>query len=177
MGCAQCRVSLDPACDLVSIHDRQLDIHEDQIWPVFRRHRESGCAVICLEEIVADTVHQIADDLRVVLCILDYRMRRVMPPPSVPRPERVSQCGTWSLHPERTERRSRHRASRRYAWKSQVPARCRPSDACCCCRPAGTLQILFRYVYKPFFTKELTEKSNGAITTTFGSLEASPRSS
>ena len=32
-------------------------------------------------------------------------------------------------------------------------------------------QNLFRYVYKPFFTKELTEKSNGAITTTFGSLE------
>jgi TRAP-type transport system periplasmic protein len=32
-------------------------------------------------------------------------------------------------------------------------------------------QNLFRYIYKPFFTKELTEKSNGAITTTFGSLE------
>ena len=33
------------------------------------------------------------------------------------------------------------------------------------------IQNLFRYVYKPFFTKELPEKSNGAITTTFGSLE------
>ena len=32
-------------------------------------------------------------------------------------------------------------------------------------------QNLFRYIYKPFFTKELTERSNGAITTTFGSLE------
>ena len=32
-------------------------------------------------------------------------------------------------------------------------------------------QNLFRYVYKPFFTSELTERSKGAITTTFGSLE------
>ncbi len=32
-------------------------------------------------------------------------------------------------------------------------------------------QNMFRYIYKPFFTKELTEKSGGAITTTFGSLE------
>jgi TRAP-type C4-dicarboxylate transport system substrate-binding protein len=32
-------------------------------------------------------------------------------------------------------------------------------------------QNMFRYIYKPFFTQELTAKSNGAITTTFGSLE------
>jgi TRAP-type C4-dicarboxylate transport system substrate-binding protein len=32
-------------------------------------------------------------------------------------------------------------------------------------------QNMFRYIYEPFFTKELTEKSGGAITTTFGSLE------
>lgn len=32
-------------------------------------------------------------------------------------------------------------------------------------------QNLFRYVYKPFFTKELAERSHGAITTTFGSIE------
>lgn len=32
-------------------------------------------------------------------------------------------------------------------------------------------QNMFRYIEKPFFTKELGEKSNGAITTTFGSLE------
>jgi len=32
-------------------------------------------------------------------------------------------------------------------------------------------QNLFRYVYGPFFTEELPEKSDGAITTTFGSIE------
>lgn len=32
-------------------------------------------------------------------------------------------------------------------------------------------QNLFRYVYGPFFTEELSERSNGAITTTFGSIE------
>ena len=32
-------------------------------------------------------------------------------------------------------------------------------------------QNLFRYVYGPFFTEELTQRSNGAITTTFGSIE------
>ncbi|WP_144183265.1 TRAP transporter substrate-binding protein [Elioraea rosea] len=32
-------------------------------------------------------------------------------------------------------------------------------------------QNLFRYVYGPFFTQELTQRSNGAITTTFGSIE------
>jgi TRAP-type transport system periplasmic protein len=45
--------------------------------------------------------------------------------------------------------------------------------------PATSLKVLggnqtqnmFRYIEKPFFTKELGEKSNGAITTTFGSLE------
>ena len=45
--------------------------------------------------------------------------------------------------------------------------------------PATSLKVLggnqtqnmFRYIEKPFFTKELGEKSNGSITTTFGSLE------
>src|SRR3954468_10351616 len=69
----QCRVSFDPPRDLVSIHDRQLDIHQDQIRPVFRRHRESGLTVICFQELVADTVHQIANDLPVILCILDQQ--------------------------------------------------------------------------------------------------------
>jgi TRAP-type C4-dicarboxylate transport system substrate-binding protein len=32
-------------------------------------------------------------------------------------------------------------------------------------------QNMFRYIEKPFFTKELGEKTNGAITSTFGSLE------
>jgi len=32
-------------------------------------------------------------------------------------------------------------------------------------------QNLFRYVYGPFFTEELPERSGGAITTTFGSIE------
>jgi TRAP-type C4-dicarboxylate transport system substrate-binding protein len=32
-------------------------------------------------------------------------------------------------------------------------------------------QNMFRYIYKPFFTKELPEKTGGAITTTFGSIE------
>lgn len=32
-------------------------------------------------------------------------------------------------------------------------------------------QNLYRYVYKPFFTEELSKKTNGAITTTFGSIE------
>ena len=32
-------------------------------------------------------------------------------------------------------------------------------------------QNLFRYVYGPFFTEELPEKSGGVATTTFGSIE------
>jgi TRAP-type C4-dicarboxylate transport system substrate-binding protein len=32
-------------------------------------------------------------------------------------------------------------------------------------------QNMFRYQYGPFFTREVTEKSGGAITTTFGSIE------
>lgn len=32
-------------------------------------------------------------------------------------------------------------------------------------------QNMFRYQYGPFFTREVTERSNGAITTTFGSIE------
>ncbi|WP_108663730.1 TRAP transporter substrate-binding protein [Acuticoccus kandeliae] len=32
-------------------------------------------------------------------------------------------------------------------------------------------QNMFRYIQEPFFTKELAEASNGAITTTFGSLD------
>jgi TRAP-type C4-dicarboxylate transport system substrate-binding protein len=32
-------------------------------------------------------------------------------------------------------------------------------------------QNLFRYVYGPFFTEELPERSGGAVTTTFGSIE------
>lgn len=32
-------------------------------------------------------------------------------------------------------------------------------------------QNMFRYIQEPFFTKEITEASNGAITTTFGALD------
>src|SRR5215470_9428298 len=31
---AQCRVGLDPACRLVAVEERQLDVHEDEIGPV-----------------------------------------------------------------------------------------------------------------------------------------------
>src|SRR5262249_18013584 len=66
-------VRLDAARCFVAIHNRELDVHEDQIWPIFRSSRKRLLAVFGLGHLVIVGRQQIAHDLPIVLLVLDYQ--------------------------------------------------------------------------------------------------------
>ena len=66
-------IGLDPPRRLVAVHDRKLDVHQDQVGPLRSRRRSSAsCAVLRLDHVVAGAGQQIAQDLPVVLLVLDH---------------------------------------------------------------------------------------------------------
>src|SRR3954469_18559503 len=67
------RIGLDPARRLVAVEHGKLDVHQDQVRLVLARHGEAGGAVMRLQELVADAVDEVADDLPVVLGVLDHQ--------------------------------------------------------------------------------------------------------
>src|SRR5829696_5640523 len=69
----QRRIGLDPPGGLVAVEHRELDVHQDQVRLVLDRHGEAGGAVMRLQELVADAVDEVADDLPVVLGVLDHQ--------------------------------------------------------------------------------------------------------
>ncbi len=66
-------IGLDPARRLVAVHDRQLDVHQDQVGPLLGDGGERLLAVFGLDQLVTGAAQQIAQDLPVVLLILDHK--------------------------------------------------------------------------------------------------------
>src|SRR5262249_44784536 len=58
---------------LVAVHDRKLDVHQDQVRPARGDGGERLLAVLGLGELVAGVAEQIAQDLPVVFLILDHK--------------------------------------------------------------------------------------------------------
>jgi len=73
----QCWVGFEAACRLVAVHDRQLDVHQDEIRPLLRRLRQCLLSVIGLDQLVARR-KQITENLHVVLFVLDQQ--NALPP-------------------------------------------------------------------------------------------------
>ena len=69
----QLRIGLDPARRLVAVHDRKLDVHQDQVGPLLGDGVERLLAVLGLDHLVAGAGQQIAQDLPVVLLVLDHK--------------------------------------------------------------------------------------------------------
>src|SRR5580704_6838676 len=67
----QLRDRADLAGRLVAVDHRELDVHQDQVGPVGLRHRHSLGAVHRLEEFIVKAGQQVADDLPIVLGVLD----------------------------------------------------------------------------------------------------------
>ena len=51
---------------IVAVHDRELNVHEDQVWPIFRHGRKCLLAVLCFSHFVIVGRQQIAHDLTIV---------------------------------------------------------------------------------------------------------------
>src|SRR5215475_4058804 len=66
----QVRIGLNLTRSLVTIYGRKLDIHEDKVGPMFGRHCDAFCAVICFNQIVSSMGEQISEDAAVVLGVL-----------------------------------------------------------------------------------------------------------
>ena len=69
--CRKLRIGLDPARRLVAVDDRKLNVHENEIRPVLRRHRHPLLAVDGLDQLEAGIGEQIAENAPVVLGVLD----------------------------------------------------------------------------------------------------------
>ena len=67
------RIGLDPARRLVAVDDRKLDVHQDQVGPLLGDGGQRLLAVLGLDHLVAGAGQQIAQDLPVVLLVLDHQ--------------------------------------------------------------------------------------------------------
>src|SRR5215468_1586313 len=70
---SQCGVGLDSARDRVSVHDRQVNTHQDEIGPLFRDCRKRLLAVFGLSDFTIGTGKHIANNLAIILLVLHYQ--------------------------------------------------------------------------------------------------------
>src|SRR5215469_7341900 len=70
---SQRRISFDPACGRVAVHNRQLDIHQDKIGPLFRYRCERFLAVLSFGDFVVGRGQHISDDLAIIRLVLDHQ--------------------------------------------------------------------------------------------------------
>ena len=66
-------IGLDAPRRLVAVEQRQLDVHQDEVGLLPRRRRQRRLAVMRLDHLVAGRAQQIAQDLPVVLVVLDHQ--------------------------------------------------------------------------------------------------------
>src|SRR5262249_50813284 len=67
------RVGADATRRVVGVEHRQLDIHQDEIGMMRRRHADAAFSVRGLDQLEAGTGEEIAQDAPVVLGILDHQ--------------------------------------------------------------------------------------------------------
>ena len=69
----QHRVGLEPACGLIAIETRQLDVHENEVRPVRCRSCQPRFAIHGFDDLEIGTREQIPQDLPIVFLILDHQ--------------------------------------------------------------------------------------------------------
>ncbi len=57
----------------VAVHDRQLDIHQDEIGSLFRHSRECLLAILRFHDFIISRGKHIANDLAVILLVLHHQ--------------------------------------------------------------------------------------------------------
>jgi hypothetical protein len=71
---------------LITVHDRQLDIHQDEIRPLFRYGQERLLTVLDFDDLVGGGRQHVTNDLAI---ICSTKMRLLMPP--LPAAQRLSE--------------------------------------------------------------------------------------
>src|SRR5215217_1278313 len=69
---AELGLGFDLAGGLIAVHDGKLDVHKNEVGLVAGRHGDALCSVSRLDQVVADALHEVADDLPVILGVLDH---------------------------------------------------------------------------------------------------------
>src|SRR5215471_6556463 len=70
---SQSRITLDFASDGVAVHDRQLNIHQNEVRSLFRDSREGLFAVFRLGDFVIGSTQHVANDLAIIRLVLDQK--------------------------------------------------------------------------------------------------------
>src|SRR6516225_12177640 len=70
---SQRRISFDPARCGVTIHDRHLNIHQDEIRPLLCNGRERLLAVFRLGDLIVGRGKHVANDLATIRLVLDHQ--------------------------------------------------------------------------------------------------------
>ena len=70
------RIGLEAARRFVAVHDRKLDVHQNQVGFAFRRLHERLLAVLGFDHLVAGIGQEIAQYPAVVFLIFDYKLWR-----------------------------------------------------------------------------------------------------
>src|SRR5262249_13175765 len=71
--CAQRSVGLDATRRFVTVHDRQLDVHQDKVGPLFGDCRERLLAILGLGNLIVCRGQHIADDLAIIRLVFDHQ--------------------------------------------------------------------------------------------------------
>ena len=58
---------------LVAVHMRQLDVHKNKVGTLLFRSANAGLAIPGLRHLITGTVQEIAEDLPIVLLVLDHK--------------------------------------------------------------------------------------------------------
>ena len=130
------RVGLDAPRRLVAVDARKLDVHEDEVRLLRRGRRVRALAVMRLDHVVARGAQQVAQDLPVVLVILDDQDALGHAVPPCRRDERQRECEGRAVSRPRTRPRAARHASRRCGARWRGPGPCRPWRGSMNCRPA-----------------------------------------
>src|SRR5262249_9440993 len=70
---SHCRIGFDFARGRVAVHDRQLDIHQNEIRSLLCDYRERLFAAFGLGDLIIGRGQHIADDLAIVRLVLDHQ--------------------------------------------------------------------------------------------------------
>src|SRR3974377_171334 len=67
------RIGLDATRRLVAVHMRQLDVHENKVGMLLFRSANTGLAIPGFRHLISGTAQEVAEDLPIVLLVLDYQ--------------------------------------------------------------------------------------------------------
>ena len=70
---SQLRIGFNPARSCITVHDRELNIHQDEIGPLLCNSRQRQLTVFGLRNFLVGKGQHIADDLAIIRLVVDHQ--------------------------------------------------------------------------------------------------------